>query len=325
MGRLINESFRIMSQPIKSLVTVILPAYNSANYIADTVECLLSQTYKAIEIIVINDGSTDSTLDVLTAYSDTGKIKLIDQKNTGVAAARNVGISMAQGEYIAFIDSDDYWFSEKLSTQVRYLEQHSEVGAVYAAWHEWRPDVNGIFPSPLSMESKSINLDIDPTLSGWIYIELLFDCVIHTSSIMIRSPILCQLGGFDANLVMGEDYDLWLRLSRTTKIDKLSTPLSLYKIHAESLTQKKPLAVCYQGMVIERAIKEWGYKGPDGRETSKHKIRFVLANIYFNFFYQHYKQGDKKFAILFALKKRSMFPVLFTKLYLFVLNYFKTN
>jgi glycosyltransferase involved in cell wall biosynthesis len=276
----------------KPLVSVIVPVYNCENYIAETLDSLFAQSYESLEIIVVNDGSSDSTIDILQKLSNSNKIILINQKNRGVASARNAGIFMSKGEYVAFIDSDDYWFKEKTSIQVDYLIQHSDVGAVYAEWHQWRTDQCGVFPSGLSLEPKSINREVDKSLSGQLYNQLLLDCVIHTSSIMIRRSVLNAVGGFDESLSIGEDYDLWLRLSRIARIDKLSTPLSLYRINPHSLTQKKPLDVCYGAKVIERAITKWGCIGPDGTKTSRYKVSVRLGNLYFDFARNHYKNGS---------------------------------
>jgi glycosyltransferase involved in cell wall biosynthesis len=301
----------INSQP---LVSVIVPAYNCAGYIVQTLNSLFAQTYSSLEIVVINDGSTDNTLQILKPFSDAQRIKLLDQRNQGVAAARNAGLQIAQGELIAFIDSDDFWFPQKIAMQVAYLQAHAEVGAVYSAWKEWHADAEGVFPEPLSLAPSSVDMSLDTAYSGWVYNQLLLDCIIHTSSILVRHRVLDTVGGFNAALKIGEDYDLWLRLSRVTKIDKLATPLSLYKIHPQSLTKKKPLTVCAQAVVIESAIAKWGYVGPDGTQSSKIVLDEMLANIYFGFAYQHFKYGNRLFAVRYVLQQMLCKPAFFRKM-----------
>jgi glycosyltransferase involved in cell wall biosynthesis len=300
---------------INRLVSVIIPAYNCANYIEDTLACVFAQHYPLVEILVVDDGSRDDTVKILQPLAEQGKIRLIQQANQGAAAARNTGLKQANGEFIAFLDSDDYWVKNKLALQVAYLDAHPQTGAVYAAWHEWHGDNNGNFPPPASViaEVSNNSLEIDPAFSGWVYVPLLHDCVIHTSAIMIRSELLASLGLFDETLRIGEDYDLWLRLSRLTKIDKLITPLSLYKIHAESLVNKQPLAICYRAKVIQRAITQWGYQGQDGSKASKAQMQQLLANIHFDFAYQHYKAGNRQFALAHLLKQVRFYPYLAVK------------
>ena len=164
-----------------TLVSVIIPAYNCAKYIDEAVNSVLSQTYPYLEIIVVNDGSTDNTLQIIEKFKD--RITIINQAQSGVACARNTGIKSANGDYIAFIDADDYWFKEKIQLQVSYLEKHGDMSAVYSAWKTWTPQ-NGEFPQAFSLAPVITNSDIDQENSGWVYDKLLFDCIIHTSSLL---------------------------------------------------------------------------------------------------------------------------------------------
>lgn len=277
-----------------TLVSVIIPAYNCAKYIDEAVNSVLSQTYPYLEIIVVNDGSTDNTLQIIEKFKD--RITIINQAQSGVACARNTGIKSANGDYIAFIDADDYWFKEKIQLQVSYLEKHGDMSAVYSAWKTWTPQ-NGEFPQAFSLAPVITNSDIDQENSGWVYDKLLFDCIIHTSSLLAKKSVLDKIGYFDNDLKIGEDYDLWLRLSRVTKIDKLSTALSLYRINPESITNKTPLNINYELVVLEQAIDRWGYNNPDGTTVSPKKIKKNLADVCFTFAYQHYHFGNFDIAI----------------------------
>ncbi len=272
-----------------NLVSVIMPAYNCADYIEEAVNSVLFQTYPNIEIIVINDGSTDDTLSILEKYAH--KITIINQPQSGVASARNAGIRVANGEYIAFIDADDYWFKDKIQLQLSYLMKNINIGAVYNAWKTWPPE-NGKFPHALSLTPQFVNDVIDQDKSGWLYCKLLFDCIIHTSSLLVKKSILDEAGYFDENLRIGEDYDLWLRLSRITKIDKLSTVLSLYRVNPDSITNKQPLDINYRLLVLERAIERWGYINLDGSSVSPKKAKMQLSEICSSFAFQHYQCGN---------------------------------
>ncbi len=111
------------------LVSVIVPVYNGERYLTKTIQSVLTQDYQPIEIIVVDDGSTDRTAEIVRAQPN---IHYIYQNNRGVSAARNTGIAAAQGEFLAFLDADDMWVPQKLSVQVSYLTQHPDVGFVYA-------------------------------------------------------------------------------------------------------------------------------------------------------------------------------------------------
>lgn len=271
------------------LVSVIIPAYNSSRYICEAIDSVLSQTYDNLEVIVVNDGSTDTTLQVLEKYHK--RIIVIDQLNQGAAHARNTGIKAAKGEFITFLDSDDYWFKQKVELQIQYLRQHPEMGAVYADWSRWHP-VGNEFPDPLTLAPQNVTLEIDPEQSGWLYEKLFSDFIITTITILIKKSVLDEIGYFDTSLKMGEDYDLWLRLSRVTRIDKLSTPLALYRANLDSITNNPPLDVNYAYIVLLRAIEKYGYLKPDGSFLPKSLVQRRLSGLCLDFAYQHYKCGN---------------------------------
>jgi len=290
-----------MTKPTLSpLVSVIIPAYNCSDTILETLNSIFSQTYKNLEIIVVNDGSTDSTEDVLNNFID--QIYLINQSNQGVSCARNAGINVATGKYLALIDSDDYWFKEKIETQVKYLENNPDKGAVYANWNRWYPDAQGTYPDPEAFAPTIVDYSIDESESGWVYQQLLLDCILNSSAILVRSQILKSLNGFDPKLSVGEDYDLWFRLSRVTQIDKLATPLLLYRIRPGSVTNRTPPNTCYELIILKKALSQWGYISPNGTKINKVLVDNRLSNICFSFAYLHFHKGDISIAISFLFK-----------------------
>src|SRR2546427_4231674 len=119
-------SLRHMTKPV---VSVVIPVYNGERYLADAIQSVLDQTYQNLEVIVVDDGSTDGSAAVAKRFGDA--IRYVRQANGGVCQARNTGISVARGTYLAFLDQDDLWLPDKLAVQVAYLESHPEVGAVY--------------------------------------------------------------------------------------------------------------------------------------------------------------------------------------------------
>ena len=215
-------------------VSVILPTYNRANYIARALDSILVQTYKDYEIIVVDDGSTDATSEVLKHFSD--KIKYIRQSNQGSATARNRGIQESKGEYIAFLDSDDYWVPEKLQEQVNVLAVHPEVGIVYARM----PIIN----------EKGEKIGMKPAgVSGKNFKELLEVWGdLPTSTVMTRRVCFNEVGLFDTTLVTMQDIDMWLRISRRYQLYEIEGKvLAYYCRHNTQITTNK--IKVYSGLV----------------------------------------------------------------------------
>ncbi len=276
-------------------VSIIVPAYNCVKYIPETLASLFEQDYANIEILVVNDGSTDDTLQLLKTYGD--KIILIDQANTGVPGARNKGIQAAQGQFICFCDSDDLWAPGKVREQVCYLSDHPNVGMVYCDWLVWEPDGDGKFILPGDFKAPKINgQEIDPVKSGWIYHKLLLDCICLTSAVMFRKEIIDEIGLFDVNLWNGDDYDYWLRASRITEIHKLKPQFVLYRILPFSLTRTLS-CVHYEYKVLSNAIGRWGTVGPNGEQNSAQAMTDRLASLRFSFGYLHLNSGDARIAV----------------------------
>jgi glycosyltransferase involved in cell wall biosynthesis len=275
------------------LVSVIIPAYNCAEFVGEAVRSVMQQDYPRKEIIAVNDGSTDGTLSVLQSFGN--EILVVDQPNGGAAAARNTGLRHAKGDYIAFLDGDDVWFAGKLGVQVRYLEEHPHVGLVFTDWTIW-PESRD--PRPFHRRphlGKSPSDEMDPSQSGWIYSRLLLDCVLNTSTVLIRSAIVRKVGDFDQSLRNGQDYDLWLRISRIAEIHKLVAPLAVYRHHGGNSTHH-PKPTNYAYVVVTRALARWGPHGPDGREPDRAALRRRLAALCFDFAYKHYWKGDPALA-----------------------------
>lgn len=283
------------------LVSVIMPAYNTARYIGEAIDSVLSQDYGAVELIVIDDGSTDGTLDVVRSYGD--RLTLLTQKNQGSAVARNAGLAAASGEYIAFLDSDDVWLPGKLTRQVRHLQENPEIGLVYARWRVWKPSNDDHYP-PAEEAIRALGIPAgegEPTgivadRSGWLYNRLLFSSLLHTITVLVRRTLIDAIGPFDAELKRGQDYDYWIRASRLTEIHQLDRVLALYRVHGEGCVRKWP-DVNYEKVVVEKAIRRWGLEGPTGERTAEADIQRRLAQICFSFGYHHYWEGSPRLAL----------------------------
>jgi glycosyltransferase involved in cell wall biosynthesis len=197
----------------------------------------------------------------------------------------------AKGDYVAFLDGDDVWLPGKLELQVRYLMEHPEVGLVFTDWivspeaHDPRP------PERRPRAGGPLRGEIDRRESGWIYPDLLLNCALNTSTVLIQSAIIGQVGEFDESLRNGQDYDYWLRISRLAEVHKLSAPLAVYRHHGGNSTHQ-PKAVNYPYLVVTRAVRRWGTAGPDGRRPTRARLRGRLAQLCFAFGYDHFWKGD---------------------------------
>ncbi len=182
---------------MKTTVSVIIPTYNRRHTLARAIDSVLAQQHPAHEIIVIDDGSTDETLQWLN--SSYSQLNVISQQNKGVSAARNSGIAKASGEWIALLDSDDYWFPQKLTVQLQLLQQ-SDARLCHSEEHWIR---SGKRVNPMNKHQKT---------GGWIFQQCLPLCAISPSASLINRAVFKELGGFDETLPACEDYDYWLRL-----------------------------------------------------------------------------------------------------------------
>ncbi len=181
-------------------VSVVIPTYNRKEMVQEAVESVLSQTYQDFELIVVDDGSEDGTGEVLREKFGE-RIIYLYQKNQGVSRARNRGIELSRGKYIAFLDSDDLWLKKKLERQVQFMQQNPEAMICYTdeIWIR-----RGVRVNPKKKHAKH---------SGWIYPQCLPLCIISPSSVLMRRELLEEVGGFDPEFPVCEDYDLWLRVA----------------------------------------------------------------------------------------------------------------
>ena len=181
-------------------VSVIIPTYNRKEMVQEAVESVLSQTYQDFELIVVDDGSEDGTREMIQREFP-GLLTYLYQENQGVSRARNRGIETSRGKYIAFLDSDDLWLKKKLERQVQFMQQNPEAMICYTdeIWIR-----RGVRVNPKKKHAKH---------SGWIYPQCLPLCIISPSSVLMRRELLEEVGGFDPEFPVCEDYDLWLRVA----------------------------------------------------------------------------------------------------------------
>lgn len=203
------------------LVSVIIPCYNCRHFIARALESVKRQTYKNIEIIVVDDGSSsaDTKEFITNNYSD---IIYFYQKNQGPAAARNRGIKLSKGKYIAFLDSDDVWLPNKIENQMKIMSKKNDISLI----HTGRVNVSG--------DKKKVLKRNLP--SGDIFDFLLKQDFITTSSVLVTRDCIYDVGMFDENLIGVEDYLLWLKIAHRYKCFYLDIPLVEYHLHGQNIS-----------------------------------------------------------------------------------------
>ncbi len=197
-------------------VSVIIHTYNNEKFIVETLESVLNQTYKDYEIIVIDDGSVDSTRNMLLPYMQ--KIKYHYKENGGIASAKNAGISLSKAEFIAFLDHDDLWVPDKLKMQMECFNENPQAGLVYAKYTSFR-------------DGKELRTKPEKGYSGWIFKELLAKSFIQTSTVIVKREYLNAIGPYDESFSLGDEYDMFLRISKKFQCGFINKGLTRYRIH----------------------------------------------------------------------------------------------
>ncbi len=256
------------------LVSVIIPVYNAAAYVRETVDSALHQAYPNLEVIVVDDGSTEDLSWVAAAYGT--RVRYVRKPNGGPASARNLGIRMASGAYLAFLDADDLWEPDKLRAQMDLLLRHPSVGLVYSAMSEI--DEQGLLRQPSRGRHARPSGDIAEALfwHNWV----------PTSTVVIRKACLEQVGGFDEarELISVEDYDMWLRIAERHEALYVDQPLARYRLHAVGISRSTDRSYSGEALVIERAVVRRGAGNPSVRRMYRRR----LARLFFNWGHEHF-------------------------------------
>ncbi len=248
-------------------VSIIIPTYNRASWLPGAIDSVLEQTFQDYELLIVDDGSTDNTQEMVAGYGD--KVKYLYQNNKGPSAARNLGIKSAQADLLSFLDSDDRWLKNKLHTQVDLMISNPSIKICYTdeIWIRLGKRVN-----PKKIHKK---------YSGWIYQKCLPLCIISPSSAMIRREVFERVGLFDESLLVCEDYDLWLRISRYYPISFIDLPLILKNGgHDDQLSRQLWGMDRFRVKALEKILQENSLSADDKKATIEmlHQKCTILAN-----------------------------------------------
>ena len=213
---------------VAPLVTVLIPVYNREKYVAVAIESILAQSFIDFELLLIDDGSTDGSVEIMRSYTTDPRVRLVrNEHNLGIPKTRNKGIDLARGEYIAMLDSDNYAYPDRLKKQVAFLNQHSDV-AMVGAWVTWTDEMGRLV-------QKGKRRFVSP---GELQSRLLFrTCFTHDSN-MARTVVL-QEYRYREQYVVLEDFDLFVRLAKKHKLVQLPETLVRCRAHADSITREK--------------------------------------------------------------------------------------
>jgi glycosyltransferase involved in cell wall biosynthesis len=243
------------------LISVIIPVYNGEKTIRETIASILNQTFQDLELIVINDGSQDATLEIVEQISDT-RLKVFSYSNAGQATSRNRGISHACGEYISFIDADDLWTPDKLEAQLKALQANPQAAVAYS-WTDY-----------IDESSQPLQRGSYMSVNGNVYANLLLiDFIGSGSNPLIRQQALTEVGGFNELMTPSEDRDLWLRLAARYHFIAVPSPQVLYRQSINSASTNVLRMEQSSLRVIEQAFTQ-------APESLQHLKQFSLANNY---------------------------------------------
>ncbi len=248
------------------LVSVIIPAYNKAEYTSRAVESVLNQTYQPLEIIVVDDGSTDHTADVLSVFSP--KIKYIRKTNGGACSARNEGIRASTGKYIAFLDCDDLYDPLKIKLSVDHLEENPSLGFVHTA------------AEFIDESDHAVGFyDHSHSRCGVVTPEsLLLGNHVCNSTVVVRQEVLKKAGFFDETIFTPGDWDMWIRFALVSPGGYISQPLTKYRVIDNYVFNRLEQALREELYVIQKCFSGNSLSaGLRRRVLSNYHLRFALC------------------------------------------------
>ena len=252
-------------------ISVIIPTFNSAAFISDAIESVFSQTYKDFEVIVVDDGSTDNTRSVVEYYVDKygDRIRYFYKENRGAGSARNYGVEHTGGGLIAFLDSDDLWYPEKMERALITLNRHPDCNFVCHSYRvRWDSGQKDEF---------RVNEHYNTLMPEQMFREFFFENRIGTSTVVMKKDLFYKAGGFDESIWTGQDYDLWVRCARVAKIYFLDEILSEYRRRKGSITSFVEKKLPCELKIMEKYLGLF----PEGEreQIRRQKLRNIYVSV----------------------------------------------
>ncbi|MBK8015291.1 MAG: glycosyltransferase [Betaproteobacteria bacterium] len=260
---------------VPGLVSVVTASYNMGGYIAETLESVLGQDYPHVESIVVDDGSSDDTQQVLERFGSDPRVRIVRQANSGQTIAKNRGVAEARGEFIAFCDADDVWEPHKLSRQIPCFHGAPDIGVVFSEV-TWMDESGRRIPS-IHMKR----------FQGWVTAPLMIDNFVPFPTVVARAAVIREFGGFDERLSMSIDYDLWLRISTRYRFAFVDEALARYRIWPGQMSHKVGERLENFFRLLERFLKD----NPD--IATKRQIDQAYAHVHVTRGYWHAREGRR--------------------------------
>jgi glycosyltransferase involved in cell wall biosynthesis len=276
-----------------TLVSVIIPAFNAAAFLAETIESVLAQTYTHFELIVVNDGSTDDTLRIAESYLHDARMRCISIKNAGVSAARNAGFAKSSGSLVAFLDADDVWLPDNLRCKTELLAHYPQAVLAHAPVENINAD---------SQRTGVINAgkggNVLHELLGWTH-----TVVPGPSSILVRRTAIERINGFDEKLSTAADQDLFFRLAETGEFTMCSEVLSLYRLHPHNMHRHIARMESDHIQVYRKATQRNAFGSAAYRRQCFANLYLILAGSWWK------NGGNKPRALWFVLRSVFTHPL----------------
>ena len=273
-------------------VSVVITCYNYGKYLIESIQSALDQTFSCFEIIVIDDGSTDNTRSLMSKYVSDSRVRYIYQENLGRPKAKNRGIAESKGEFVAFLDADDIWALDKIERQIE-LFTDPDIGVVYCR-RNW-----------IDPEGRVITGNERRLRRGNILDFIFVDNFICFSSSIVRKHLLTAVGGFDENLPMGIDYDLWTRLAARCQFDYVDERLVKYRTGHANLSKNVSRRYACAQQIMNKALSN-----PEIVEKLSWWVpRLAWADTWSNMGRDYVVQGNYKDGIHFFLKALKKLPI----------------
>lgn len=283
------------------LIGVVMPVFNGQRYLAPTIEAILEQTYRNFQFVIVDDGSTDNSMQIVERYAKKDeRIIVLEQRNSGISQALNAGISMVTAPYVAPVDQDDISLPSRLEAEVALLEAESDVVCV-SGWYQII-DGKGRYLTTLRTPSGNDNIQ---------QIALTGACPICHSGCMMRKSAVLKVGGYDPAFDLAQDLDLFLRLGEVGRLENLDIPVLKYRLHDSASSEKRGTAQRERArLACERAWSRRGISGifeatelwrPGPSPESRHKFMLMYGWWAFN-------SHQRKTAIVYAGKAIRAIP-----------------
>jgi glycosyltransferase involved in cell wall biosynthesis len=277
-------------------VSVVIPAYNSAKYLPETIESIISQSFKDIEIIIIDDASTDNTSDIIARINSSDiRYFRLEANHGGPSRPRNVGIQKAKGEFIAFCDSDDLFVPGRLSTAIKFLRNNPDIGMVFTDAQKFDEDTGADIGNFLNGYDLFHSLPKEKVAESCFIIasEDAFSCLFYENYIMptgvtVRASVFETVGYFDETITNGDDRDMWFRISKDYPIGFIDKVGFKYRKRANSISTRGPELAINRSKVIRKQLNN------NISPRLQKRCHKIIANNAYGIGYYYQSRGDMK-------------------------------